>query len=119
MTPDVSILIHEEDTEMSTTATHTRFDDVDVEFEHIRDHSSQIKKFVARHGEHSAMIFARALTASSKQGDEYFRFLVGAPRDDDFDEACQIVRSIGRDAAALLPQLVFTYYHRAQLDLYV
>lgn len=104
---------------MSMTATHARTDDVDVEFAHIREQSSQIKQFVARHGEHSAMIFARALTASSKHGDEFFRYRSGAPRDDDFDEACEIVRSVGRDAAALLPQLVFTYYHRSQLDLYV
>ena len=103
---------------MSMTATQTRLEYVDFEFEHIRENSAEIKQFVARHGEHSAMIFARALTASFKPEDEFLRYLMGAPRGDEFSEACEIVRSVGRDAAALLPQLVFSYYHHSQLDRY-
>ena len=103
---------------MPMTATQTRIDDVEYEFEHIRENSLQIKGFVARHGEHSAMIFARALKASFQPEDEFLRYLMGAPRDDEFNEACKIVRSVGREAAALLPQLIFSYYHRTQLDRY-
>ena len=103
---------------MSMTATQIPPEEVVYEFGQIRSNSSRIKSFVARHGEHSAMIFARALTASFKPEDEFLRYLMGAPRGDEFSEACEIVRSVGRDAAALLPQLVFSYYHHSQLDRY-
>ena len=88
------------------------------EFDRIRLQSARIKRFVARHGERSGLIFAHALSASFQAEDEFVRRLVDAPASDEFAEACSIVRALGRDAACLLPQLVRTYYHPAQIDRY-
>ncbi|MHB8146559.1 MAG: hypothetical protein ACYDGM_04765 [Vulcanimicrobiaceae bacterium] len=93
-------------------------EDVIAELDQIRSNSTRIKDFVARHGERSASIFARALSASFQPSDEFLRRLIDAPRSDDFAEACSIARAVGRDAAALLPQLVLSYYHPVRIDRY-
>lgn len=100
--------------------SNSRPSDVIVaEFDRIRCNSTRIKAFVARHGERSALIFARALSASFQNEREFLKcYLVGARRDDEFAEACAIVRVLGQNAASLLPQLVIHYYHRQKIDRY-
>ncbi len=89
-----------------------------AEFERIRGNSTRIKAFVARYGERSALIFARALSPSF-QSEREFRERRAVPgRDAGLEEARSIVRAVGRDAAALLPQLVRGYYHPQRIDRY-
>ncbi|HUZ48644.1 MAG TPA: hypothetical protein VMW12_02750 [Candidatus Dormibacteraeota bacterium] len=93
-------------------------DAIIAEFDRIRRNSIRIKAFVARHGERSALIFARALSPSFQKEREFQERLVGVGRDDEFEEACAIVRAVGQDAASLLPQLVRGYYHPQKIDRY-
>jgi hypothetical protein len=86
------------------------------EFEAIRLQAPKIKRFVARHGERSARIFARALRASFHGPQQFADFVLSEPQADEPAEACLIVRAIGYDAAALLPQLIATYYCRPTVD---
>ncbi len=64
------------------------------------------------------MIFARALSASFQNEREFLERLAGAGSEDEFAEACAIVRAVGQDAASLLPQLVLGYYHPQKIDRY-
>lgn len=89
---------------------------VPSEFEAIRRQAPKIKCFVARHGERSARIFARALRACFRGPSQFAEFLTSEPAGDEAVEACVIVRSLGYRAAALLPQLVTSYYCRSYFD---
>jgi hypothetical protein len=84
----------------------------------LRRGAPRIKAFVARHGERSITVFAQALEASFKDPERLTHFLLTAPLRDDPAEACRIVRSIGFSAAALLPQLVASYYCKTMVDRY-
>ena len=65
------------------------------EFEALRANAARIKRFVA-----------------------LYQYLLAAPAGDDALEACRIVRALGYNAAALLPQLVQTYYCSDTLDVW-
>jgi hypothetical protein len=86
------------------------------ELEAIRLQAPKIKSFVARHGERSARIFARALGASFRGSAPFREFLLSEPACDDPAEACLIVRALGYNAAALLPQLIASYYCTPHVD---
>jgi len=86
------------------------------EFEALRIQAPKIKRFVARHGERSAEIFARALRASFRGPRQFADFLTSEPFADEAAEACLIVRALGYNAAALLPQLISSYYCRPNVD---
>lgn len=86
------------------------------ELEAIRRQAPKIKRFVARHGERSSYIFARALKASFAGPHAFSAFLLGEPEPAERIEACLIVRALGYNAAALLPQLIASYYCRPHVD---
>jgi hypothetical protein len=86
------------------------------EFEALRLQAPKIKRFVARHGERSAWIFARALQASFRGPQRFADFLLSEPGADEPAEACLIVRALGYNAAALLPELISSYYCRPYVD---
>ena len=86
------------------------------ELEAIRVQAPKIKRFVARYGERSSNIFARALAASFHGPREFAQFVTCGGDTDERIEACLIVRALGYNAAALLPQLIATYYCRSQCD---
>ena len=85
-------------------------------FAAIRLHGERIKRFVARHGERSALIFSRALAASLKEPEQRSVFLRSQPVQDEIFEADAIVCAIGTKAAALLGPLVETYYRTPRID---
>jgi len=87
-----------------------------AELEAIRRQAPRIKRFVARHGERSSHIFARALKASFSGPQSFAAFLTAGPNVQERIEACLIVRSLGHNAAALLPQLIASYYCRPYVD---
>lgn len=82
----------------------------------IRAGGPRIKSFVAKHGERSAGIFARALCASFSDPDRFVTFLETEPDSSDPVEACAILRRIGRDAAPLVPELIAAYYMGHVID---
>jgi hypothetical protein len=86
------------------------------ELEAIRRQAPKIKQFVARNGERSSQIFARALKASFSGPQAFAEFLLAEPEPRERIEACLIVRALGYNAAALLPQLIASYYCRPHLD---
>jgi hypothetical protein len=87
-----------------------------AELEAIRRQAPKIKRFVACYGERSAHIFARALKASFSGPSALAAFLLAEPDSRERIEACLIVRALGFNAAALLPQLIASYYCRSYVD---
>jgi hypothetical protein len=87
-----------------------------LEFEQIGACAPRIKSFVAKHGERSSLIFARALAASFNGSHRSVTFVLNERPTDDPTEACAIVRALGHEAASLLPQLVRTYYCQHLID---
>jgi hypothetical protein len=87
-----------------------------AELEAIRTQAAKIKRFVARHGERSARIFARALAASFRGPERFTEFLISEPDEDEPVEACTIVRALGRQAASLVPLLISGYYRNCWID---
>lgn len=87
-----------------------------AEFEAIRRQAPKIKRFVARYGERSSHIFARAVKASFHGPEAFAEFLLAEPDPGERIEACLIVRALGYNAAALLPQLIASYYCRPFVD---
>ena len=86
------------------------------EFEAIRRQGPKIKQFVARHGARSSQIFARALTASFAGPKAFAKFVFSTPEPRERIEACLIVRALGYRAAAMLPQLISSYYCGTHID---
>lgn len=86
------------------------------ELEAIRRQAPKIKRFVARHGERASYIFAHALKASFNGPHAFSAFLLGEPEAGERIEACLIVRALGYNAAALLPQLIASYYCGPHID---
>lgn len=82
----------------------------------IRRQGPKIKQFVARHGERSSQIFARALRASFSGPKAFAAFVFSEPDPRERIEACLILRALGYDAAALLPQFISSYYCRTRID---
>ncbi len=82
----------------------------------LRSQSKRIKSFVTKHGTSSALIFARAMAASFNGETRLIRFLLNEAPSHDPQEACRIVRALGYEAAALLPQLIATYYCTHLID---
>lgn len=87
-----------------------------AELEAIRRQAPKIKRFVARYGERSSYIFGRALQASFSGPQAFAAFLLAEPNRRERIEACLIVRALGYNAAALLPQLIASYYCRPHVD---
>lgn len=87
-----------------------------AELEAIRRQAAKIKRFVARYGERSSHIFARALQASFSGPEPFAAFVAGEPYPGERIEACLIVRALGFNAAALLPELIASYYCRPHVD---
>lgn len=86
------------------------------EVEALRLQAPKIKRFVARYGERSERIFALALKASFSGPQAFAEFVQVEPHSGEHVEACLIVRALGYKAAALLSQLIATYYCRSFLD---
>ncbi|MBV8433419.1 MAG: hypothetical protein JO029_03960 [Candidatus Eremiobacteraeota bacterium] len=86
------------------------------ELESLRRQAPKIKRFVARHGEGSALIFAAALRASFSGPSQFTSFLLSQPPCNDAAEACLIVRALGYNSAALLPQLIASYFRTPRVD---
>jgi hypothetical protein len=80
------------------------------ELEAIRRQGPKIKQFVARYGARSSRIFARALRASFSGPKTFATFVFCEPNPRERIEACLIVRALGYNAAALLPQMISSYY---------
>jgi hypothetical protein len=89
---------------------------VSADFMALRAEAPRIKRFVHRHGARAAHILANAFAASFSGSPRMYAFIESTPPRDEPQEACAIVRSVGWEAAALIPLLIREYYCSHSID---